>query len=132
MLYNEFLKGTGKEPSEGMIYAYQIINELYMSDQLNSHDEAFKYYSRHKYDFEWVDELDIGRGYTAKKLDHLNGIISEDKAKDIINKEFCFEIDKIQVCGTPYFEAYDFNHIVFIVNGYSRAYSNGTLYDIVR
>lgn len=132
MLYKEFLIGIGKKPSEGMIYAYKTINELYMSDQINTHKDAFKYYSRYKNDFDWVDELDIGHRHTAKKLEHLTGIISEDKAKEIINKEFCFEIDKIQVCGTPYFEAYDFNHIAFIINGYPRVYSNGDLYDIQR
>jgi hypothetical protein len=130
MLYDEFLKGTGKEPSEGMNYAYKVINQLYMGDQINSHEDVFNYYSKYKNNFDWVDELAIGHGNTAKKPGHLNGIISEEKAKEIINKEFCFEIDKIEVCSTPYFEAYDFNHIVFMVNRYPRVYSNGTLYDI--
>lgn len=132
MLYEEFLKGTESEPSESTRYAYRVINKLYMEDEIKTKTEAYKFYKRCKEDFDWIDKLEIGHGESVKKNDRLKCIISDDEAKRIINKEFCFEIDKIDICSTPYFEAYDFNFIVFIVKGYPRVYIDGKLYDIYR
>lgn len=132
MLYDEFLKGIGKQASEAMAYAYKVINKMYMDEKLKSKLEAYGYYSQHQNDFNWIDDLNIGHGWNAKKSDGLTTIITEEEAKKIINEEFCFEIDKMEICGTPYFEVYDYNHICFMVKGYPRVYNNGMLYDIHR
>jgi hypothetical protein len=136
MLYEEFLKGIGKDPSEAMHYAYKKINAIYMNNglysSLKTKEDAYNYYNHYKDDYEWVDSLYIGNKKYIKKEDNLTRIISEDEAKKIINEEFCFELDKIDICATAYYEATDFNHIVFMVNGYARVFSEGELYDIWR
>jgi hypothetical protein len=59
-------------------------------------------------------------------------IISSDEAKNIIHDQFCFERDKIEICGPAYYEATDWNFIRFMVKGYSRVYCNDSLYDVWR
>jgi hypothetical protein len=134
LLYSEFLEGTGKPESEGMAYAYKVINKLYQDDKLGSKLEAYGYYSKNRTDFNWLDEMYIGHSQYCPKPEGLTAsdIISEEAAKKIINKEFCFEIDKIEICGTPYYYATDFNYITFMVRGYARVFINGDLHDIYR
>lgn len=132
MLYDEFLDGIGKESSDSTNYAYKVINELYMKDRLATKEEAYEFYNRNKHSFDWLDNLQIGIAKSIKKPDNLTMIISEEEAKKIINEEFCFEIDKIVICGTPYFEAYDFNWIIFDIKNYPRIYMDGMLYDIYK
>jgi hypothetical protein len=130
MLYSEFLNGTESTPSDATAYAYDVINKMYMADKLTDHKSCYDYYKSHKGTFTWVNDLDIGHGFNAKKSSNLNELITEQRAKEIINKEFCFELDKIEIVGCAYFDVWDFNHIVFTVKGYPRAYNNGQLYDI--
>lgn len=132
MLYSEFLTGIEKEHSEGTAYAYEVINKLYMEDQLKDHQEAFKYFNDNRNEFMWVNDLNIGNGKRINKSEHLKEIIPNDEAIEIINKEFGFEKDKIIICSTPYFEAWDDNFIVFLVKGYSRVFHSGELYDVLR
>jgi hypothetical protein len=133
MLYGEFLIGTdneGKGHLESLQHAYEVINALYMNDKLKTKEDCYECYRRNKNDFSWIDELDIGRGQKAENT--CKRIISEEEAKNIINEQFAFERDKIEICGTAYYEATDWNFIRFMVKGYSRVYWNDGLYDVLR
>jgi hypothetical protein len=134
MLYGEFLTGTDNEGNshlESIQYAYEVINRLYMKDILATHEDCYEFYRRNRYDFQWIDELKIGpRG--AKAENTCKKIISGDEAKDLINEQFAFERDKIEICGPAYYEATDWNFIRFMVKGYPRIYWNDSLYDIWR
>jgi hypothetical protein len=100
MLYSEFLIGTNNEGNghlESLQYAYEVINQLYMTDKLKTHEECYECYLRNRYDFQWIDDLEIGPG-GRKAENTCKEIIDSEKAKDIINDEFGFERDKIKIC----------------------------------
>jgi len=137
MLYDEFLTGIATHDykpcsSPAIEYAYQIINALYMADKLDSKEAAIIYYHRYIDRFSWLDELSIGHGHNAKKSDSLTARITDEEAKQLINREYCFELEHIQICGPAYYAATDWNHIPFMIKGYARIYSNGSLWDIYR
>ena len=130
MLLEEFLAGIGREATDATVYAYKVINGLYMTDTLETKESAYDFFKRNRNDFNWIDELDIGRG--GKVINTCKKLMDEEKAKKLINGWFCFEIDKIEICGPAYYEATDWNFIRFMVKGYSRVLWNDALYDIYR
>lgn len=132
MLYGEFLNGIEREHTQGTAYAYKVINNLYMEDKLKTHEDCYNFFNRNRNDFLWVDELNLGKGKKAVKPDNLTEEITEERAIEIINGEYGFERDKIEICATPYFDAWDFNFIVFSVKGYARVMQDGALYDVWR
>lgn len=132
MLYDEFLKGINENHSNGTLYAYDKINRLYMNDKLKTKNDCYKEYEANRNDYMWVNEMNIGQGRNAKKSEDLNSIITNERAREIISNEFGFDEQYIEICGLPYFEVWDYNHIAFMVKGYARVYNNGELYDIYR
>ncbi len=132
MLYSEFLKGIREYGNDATYYAYEVINKLYSEDKLKSQAEAFDYYCRHKSQFSWIDPVYAGYGLLLKKHDSMVDPVGIDYAKEIINKEFGFEIDKIQICGNPYYECSDMNHIVFICGSWSWCMHDGEIYQAFR
>jgi hypothetical protein len=129
MLYREFLTGTDREASDGMAYAYEKINHLYMTDKLRFKEDCFECFKRNINDFLWVDELDIG-GRKAENHCNAGDLISEENAKKEIAEEFGFDLNKIEICGPAYYSCSDLNFIRFIVSSYSWVMEDGQLYSV--
>ncbi|MEG2081437.1 MAG: hypothetical protein RRZ68_07750, partial [Oscillospiraceae bacterium] len=108
MLYREFLNSIEREHTQGTTYAYKVINNLYMENRLKTHEDCYNFFNKNKNDFLWVDELILGKGKKAVKPDNLTEEITDERAIEIINGEYGFERDKIEICATPYFDAWDF------------------------
>ena len=129
MLYTEFLNGIDRSDSEAMQHAYKVMNGRYMEDGFDTKEDVYIFFNRWEHStFNWIDDLCIGKGKKAKNSCKTG--ITEEEAIIIINGLFCFESDKIQICGAAYYEATDLNFIRFEVNGYRRVFCDDTLWDI--
>ncbi len=56
--------------------------------------------------------------------------MNEAQAKLLINSEFYFEASRIELLGTPYYDATDWNFICFRCGPYDWVMRNGDLYQI--
>lgn len=56
--------------------------------------------------------------------------ISEDRALLLLNSEWGFEVDRIELLGVPYYDATDWNFICFRCGRYNWLMQDGTLYQI--
>ncbi len=116
MLYSEFLHGINysRKATDGTLYAYEVINRMYMEDKLNTHEECYNYFDIHKDEFLFIDNpLYIGNKRYIERPENLTTAIDDKRAIEIIAEEFCFDKSKIEICGQAYFDAWDFNFIIF-------------------
>ncbi|MGP8313309.1 hypothetical protein ACG0Z4_20855 [Enterocloster aldenensis] len=56
--------------------------------------------------------------------------VSEDDAKEAINSEWGFEKDRVQIIGTPYYDATDWQFIRFDCGHMTWLWKNGNLYQV--
>lgn len=56
--------------------------------------------------------------------------VSEDEAKEAINSEWGFEKDRVQLIGTPYYDATDWQFIRFDCGHMTWLWKNGNLYQV--
>ena len=116
MLYSEFLHGINysRKPTDGTLYAYEVINRMYMEDKLNTHEECYNYFDIHKDEFLFIDNpLYIGNKHYIERPENLTTAVDDERAIEIIAEEFCFDKSKIKICGQAYFDAWAFNFIIF-------------------
>lgn len=56
--------------------------------------------------------------------------VSEDRAKVVVNREWGFEVSRIRIIGTPYYDATDYQYIRFDCGYMTWLWKNGSLYHV--
>ena len=90
MLYSEFLHGINysRKATDGTLYAYEVINRMYMEDKLNTHEECYNYFDIHKDEFLFIDNpLYIGNKRYIERPENLTIVFIS--AKSITNFSEC-------------------------------------------
>lgn len=132
MLYQEFIDGTKQEKTDGALFAYNFLNELYMEDRFKTKKDLYKFFVKNKEQFLWVDTPCIspdGKRLNCPEIiekDQLSNI-ADETAIQILKDRYNTNMDLFQICGWAYYKDGQSNLIRYIMEGQPYVLYNGII-----
>ncbi len=120
---------TGDEKIETAKQAYSVLAEMLEKSQIDGKD--IYWYAHHKWCLQSPEAI-VAYQYASNKwlVNTASTEISKERAIVYICMEYGFEASRIQIIGTPYYDAADWNFIRFDCGGYGWLVKDGELYQL--